>query len=263
MPTSSSLRGRVPGQAAMSALVETQLRLPRRHVIARIFGRSPLTASTRSLYRAALGELVVGDALDHLGREWDVLHVVPLEAEAALIDHLVIGPPGVFTLMTENYPGQEVRVAEGVLLVAGHQFDDILLARRLADSAAELLTAAAGRIVSVQPVIVVVSPTRLVLREEPSEVTVVASRHLLRWLTMLERTIPGPEVAFVSDIAERDRTWRTSPGPLQDSQQLHREFAIVREEVRRARLARILWGAGLLAAVCVAGWIAVAVALQP
>src|SRR5471032_1038231 len=93
MPASSSLRGRVPGQVAMSVVVTTQLATPPRSGLSRIFGRSPLTPKTRPLYRAALGELLVGDMLDNLGPRWDVLHVVPVDESCKDIDHLVIGPP--------------------------------------------------------------------------------------------------------------------------------------------------------------------------
>ncbi len=77
MPASNSLRGRVPGQVAMSEVIAAQLDVPPRSRLARLFGRSPLTPETRPKYRAALGELLVGDMLDNLGTRWDVLNVVP------------------------------------------------------------------------------------------------------------------------------------------------------------------------------------------
>ena len=54
MPVSTSLRGRVPGQAAMAEIVEVQRAVPPRSLAARLFGVSPLTPASRGLYRAAL-----------------------------------------------------------------------------------------------------------------------------------------------------------------------------------------------------------------
>ncbi len=262
MPASSSLRGRVPGQVAMSAVVTTQLATPHRSGLARLLGRSPLTPQTRPLYRAALGELLVGDMLDNLGPRWDVLHVVPVDESSKDIDHLVIGPPGVFAITTENFPGQEIKVNGDFLAVGNQRFDDIAVARELGAHAAELLSAAAGRPVVVQPLLVVVTPTKLALRQQPDGASVVASKQLLHYFDRLDRTLDGAEVAFISDVADRHSTWQAAPGPAQDTQQLSRDFAALRDEVQEATTTRVFWGvvAFTLVAACV--WISTAMVVQ-
>jgi Nuclease-related domain len=252
MPARSSLRGRIPGQAVMSEIVAAQQSLPPRSMVARIFGLPPLTRTTRALYRAALGELVVGEALDHLGSEWDVLHVVPLASSGTEIDHLVIGPPGVFAITTESFPGEVLKVTGETLQVGARNPDDIRAATLLAESAEELLAAAAGKPVSVKPLMVVVNSTKLVLREQPAGLTVVSARHLVRWLKSLERTLAGTDVAFTSDIAERTTTWQTDPETPENTLQLHDDFETLRAQVDDAAKARIFWGIiglGVLSAV--------------
>jgi hypothetical protein len=255
MPERNSLRGRVPGQVAMSAIVDAQLSAPPRSRLGRIFGKSPLTPQTRTLYRAALGERLVGDMLDNLGPRWDVLHVVPVDDSGKDIDHLVIGPPGVFAITTENFPGQEVKVNGDFLAVGSRRFDDVAVARGLGESAAELLSAALGRPVTVTPLLVVVTPTKLALRRQPDGAHVIPSRQLLHYLEKLDRTLNGAEVAFISDVADRHTTWRAAPGPAQDTQQLSREFATLREIVRDATQVRVSWvvASFVLAAACVWG----------
>jgi hypothetical protein len=230
MPVRASLRGRVPGQVAIRDIVAAQREVSPRSRAARLFGFSPLTPTTRGLYRAALGEVVVGEMLDQLGPQWDVLHVVPVdddeldleagetredddgfEGSTKQIDHLLIGPPGVFALTTENYPAQEVRVDGEDMTIGGRPVGDIAVARRLAAIAADRLGSAVGHGVRVEPVIVVVGSTKLAVREQPMGVTIVDSKHLVRLLTRVSRSLAGADVANISDVADRDSTWRPLP----------------------------------------------------
>jgi hypothetical protein len=262
MPASSSLRGRVPGQVAMSEVVAAQLDVPTRSRFARIFGRSPLTPETRPSYRAALGELLVGDMLDNLGPRWDVLHVVPLDPGDREIDHLVIGPPGVFTITTENFPGQELRINGETLSVGSRQFDHVQVARSLGDRAAERLSAAVGRPVDVAPLIVAVTPTRLVVREQPSGVSVIASRGLLHHLERMDPRLSGTDVASISDVADRHSTWQTSEDSSHDPQKLGDSFAALREQVQDAADARLLWSIVGLGALAIAVWFGASTIVQ-
>ena len=262
MPASSSLRGRVPGQVAMSEVVAVQLDVPSRSRLARIFGRSPLTPQTRPIYRAALGELLVGDMLDNLGPRWDVLHVVPLDSCERDIDHLVIGPPGVFTITTENFPGQELRVNGETLSVGSRQFDHIRIARELGEGAAERLSTALGRPVEVTPLIVAVTPTKLVLREQPSSVSVVTSRGLLHHLEKLDATLSGADVASISDFADRHSTWDMPQETAQDPQKLGASFAALREEVQDATEARLFWTIVGLGTVAIVVWLSASMIVQ-
>jgi hypothetical protein len=275
MSASDSLRGRVPGQSVMSEIVARHRIRPARTSIGRLFGVSPLAAADRALYRAALGELVVGDTLDNLGTEWDVLHVVPVSNDEPEIDHLVIGPGGVFTIRTRNFPGQEIWVAGSVLLVGAEQSADIVEAKIEGERAAHLLSRAAGKPIVVRPIVVLVKPKKLVVREWPIGVEVVSSKVLAGWLRSRERTQDGAEVALVSDVADRSTTWHvasaatgtptgpsvidaTDPDTMTDTQELHREFAVLREAVARAASLRVFWGG--IAFIVAAGflWISIA-----
>jgi hypothetical protein len=262
MPASSSLRGRVPGQVAMSAVVANQLASPQRSRFARFFGKNPLTPKDRTLYRAAVGELLVGDMLDNLGPRWDVLHVVPVDDSGKDIDHLVIGPPGVFTITTENFPGQEIKVTGDLLAVGNQRFDDIAVARELGQSAAELLSRAAKQPITVTPLLVVVTPTKLAMREQPQGASVVASRALLHYLDKLDPTLDGAQVALISDVADRDVTWQAAPGPAQDTQELSQKFAELRTAVQEATQVRLFWGVVGFAVVAAAVWFSIAMIVQ-
>jgi Nuclease-related domain len=61
--------------------------------------------------RGAAGELATADLLEHLpGRHWVVLHDLALPGSRANVDHLVIGPTGVWVVDTKAYRARlEVR----------------------------------------------------------------------------------------------------------------------------------------------------------
>ena len=67
--------------------------------------------------RGTKGERVVGRRLARLGRDgWDVLRAVP-EQGGDEIEHLVVGPPGVFTVSTLYHRGARIRVGGQVVWV--------------------------------------------------------------------------------------------------------------------------------------------------
>lgn len=247
MPQSRSLRGRVAGQSAMSAVVLAQAVGDRRSGIQRLFGVSPLTPTSKRSYRAALGELLVGDVLENLGPSWDVLHGIPIGD--GLVDHLVIGPAGVFAVRATNCTDQDVIVDGDSLVVDGEIRGDVECSRADATSVAGLLAEATGGTVRVLPLLVVVDAARLTVRRPASEVRIVASRDLHRVLIHSAHTLSGEEVARISDLADLESTWPERTADELDTQMLTRDFTIVREQVRSALARRITWaaaGIGLL-----------------
>jgi hypothetical protein len=262
MSANNLIRGRVPGQTIMSEVVALQRATPQRSGLKRFFGVSPLAKGNRALYLAALGELTVGDALDSVGPEWDVLHVIPVGGPTPYIDHLVIGPPGVFSLSTRNFAGQEIVVDGESLSVGGRPVSGIAEARAQADLAAGLLTDAAGTAVLVEPIIVIVDPKKLTIRNQPDGVTIVSSKQLLRGLTRMQRVLDGADVARVSDISDRESTWHSSAEPVDDPQQLHRDFTVLREEIASASFVRVAWAAIAFVAVAAGLWTTIALVFQ-
>lgn len=258
MTETRGLRTRIPGQAVIGEFLRRYRATARRSRIARFFGLSPLTTETRSWYRGALGEIVVGDALDTLGPQWDVLHAVPVGSGESDIDHVVIGPPGVFTVNTKNHSAQDVCVTGSTFTVSGKRYPYISNAIFEAKRAARLLSEVAGRPVEVTAMLVVVDPHRLTVRASPADFVVISSRQLMRWFDRAPRTLTGDEVAFISDVVDRPTTWRTTPAIDEDVDELHREFAAVRSEVNAAIRRRVFWGCFGVAVSYLLLWLSVA-----
>ncbi|MCU1439824.1 MAG: hypothetical protein JWP85_821 [Rhodoglobus sp.] len=248
MPNSRILRERVAGQSAMCDVVRAQAASPERSAVERVLGFNPLTSASRAMYGGALAELLVGDVLANLGPRWDVLHDLPLGHTA--LDHLVIGPAGVFTVRAANYGAQDVIIDGSALIVAKEARDDITRAAAEAAEVERILAAATGGPVAVRALLVIVDPKRLTVKQTASTVRVMASWELERVLTRAARTLTGDEVARLSDVADLVTTWpRADAVDLADTQQLYRDFSAVRDEVRVALGRRILWivvGLGLV-----------------
>jgi hypothetical protein len=109
--------------------------------------------------KGAAGERVTAAALEALPREkWRVLHDIPWPGRPrASLDHVVIGPPGVFVIDTKNWSGT-VAVRNGVL--RQHRYSR----QAVVTSAAE-----AGRAVArvVRTASCPVHPVLCLVRDEP------------------------------------------------------------------------------------------------
>ena len=240
----------------MTALLQAQASVPARSAWQRLVGRSPLTSNARPWYRGALGELAVGRVLAKLGPQWHVLHAVPVGEGDTDIDHVVIGPGGVFTLNSKNHSGQNVWVAGRTFLVAGQKQPHIPKAEAEAQRAGKLLGRALASSVRVTPMLVVVDPKKITVRERPAQVVVVTASEVVSWLRRQPKVLSTDQVDQLAAAATRPGTWRNRPHQGTDLPTLHLAFGALDRTVRRARLVRSAWpiglaGAGGVAAVTV------------
>jgi len=241
IPKHGGLSNRIPGQAVIEKLLADRKDKPSLSFLGRVFGADPLSPDNHPWYKGALGEVAVGRVLERLGPEWTVLHAVPVGAGTSDIDHVLIGPAGVFTLNTKNHTGQSVWVAGRTLMVAGKKQRHLHNAGYEAARAEKLLTRGANQAVEVTGVVVVVSPKSMTVRERPSGVAVVTDRQLLGWLNGRPTTLTLRQVAVVAAAAVRPETWHKNPPVSADAAFLQREFTALRTLVDRARRRRTGW----------------------
>jgi hypothetical protein len=239
--TPLQLGERVPGQAVLEELMALQRRVPPRNLLQRVFGASPLRPETITWYKGALGEIAVGQILEGLGPEWLVLHAVPVGTGSADIDHVLVGPAGVFTLNTKNHSGQPVWVAGRALLVAGKRTRHLLCSAHEAARAAKLLSAAAGFPVEVTGVVVIVNPKKLTIKTRAERVAVVKETRLLDWLRQLQPVLGTEQVAQIAQAAVQPGTWCRQPPATTDLPALQRSFTALRLLVDQARRRQAAW----------------------
>ena len=240
------LRVRIAGHSVIEKLLADRIDLPRRSLIARIFGVDPLTTENYPWYKGALGEIAVGSILERLGPEWTVLHAVPVGAGTSDIDHVVIGPAGVFTLNTKNHAGQPVWVAGRTFMVAGKKQRHLYTAAHEAARAGKLLSRAVKGPISATGIVVVVNPKSLTIREKSSDVVVLRHRQLLHWLSTRPTVFTERQVQWLAAAAALPGTWHRNPPAAAEPALLRQGFSELATAVERARRRRLGWVLALL-----------------
>lgn len=244
---------RGPAQHAIRELLAAQRALPGRSARSRLLGRSPLAESGAHWYWAAVGELEVVARLDRLGPEWFVLHGLPGPAaahgsEPFPIDHLVIGPAGVFSITIQDHTRQSVWVSRRAFIVDGHRLQYIRRAEATVGHVERMLEAAAGRHIRASTIIAVIDPGSLQVRDLPKDVFVVPASTLGFWLSARERELDPESARELAALARLDTTWPDTPvaAPAVDVTARERaEFDQVRREVTTARVVRAAWAIGV------------------
>ena len=134
----------------------------------------------RNWRRGARGEERVAAYLASLGQQWAVVHDLTIGRKGANLDHLVIGPPGVFVLNTKNLTGR-LTVYEHAILQNGHKTAFVPSALREARTVQQRLSAAAGREVQTWSCLVVMG-CEIDVKKPLANLTLVPARSLPRWL---------------------------------------------------------------------------------
>ena len=157
--------------------------------------------------KGELGEQLVARALEALhGATWRVLHDLVIGSRGANVDHLVIGPSGVFTINTKNVSGP-VWVAERALLVAGTKHSEFLpKAVNEAANVSTMLSRAVGAHVDVTPAIVFVD-CELTVKAMPTDVAVLGIEQLARWLKSRPTVFTSEQVNALGSAAAQPQTW--------------------------------------------------------
>jgi hypothetical protein len=185
----------------------------------------------------------VGPVLQQLGERWDVLHDVPV-GSGRTIDHLAIGPGGVFVLRAVHCAGADVVVEGDALTIGGAARDDLLELAEATEVASRVLAPALDG-TPVASVFVVVDAARIVQRAAPAAAAVLALPHLRRALAHGRPRLGGDLVASISDLADRPHVWPDVPDD--DTVALHRDFAAIRERVAVALRRRTGWAIAVFA----------------
>ncbi len=197
-----------PGAEAREQALAARDAAPVKALLARALG---LHTSERAWRIGADGEERVAARLAKLQKRdsrWRSLHAIPVGARGADIDHLVIGPGGVFTLNTKHHPGAKIWVGGDTFMVDGHKQPYIRNSRHEAARAAKLLTSACGFPVHVEGVIVTVNADDIVVKKAPAGVHVVPRMQVARWLGRHGHIHSEPVLEVVFDAARRSTTWQ-------------------------------------------------------
>ena len=177
-----------------------------KQLLARLLGRAP---SSWAVGRQ--GERITGARLNRLrGKGWCVLHSIPL-ASGADIDHVVIGPSGVFTINTKHHRGARIWVGDRVVIVNSTRANAYIPASiHEAERAGRLLTKLCGFPVTVRPVLAFVGAARVVVKAVDPGVLIAEGCSVDRTLVAMPPVLTGADVEVISAVARDGRAWLTA-----------------------------------------------------
>ncbi|WP_166788145.1 nuclease-related domain-containing protein [Cryobacterium glaciale] len=229
----------IAAQSVIEELLRLQQAVPPRSGFARFWGYSPLGADSVAWYRGAQGEIEVGRILSRLPPEWRVFHALPIGKAGADIDHLVLGPGGIFTINTKHHRGKKIWIAERTIMVDGHKQPYLRNSKFEATRVTKMLRERMPQLPPAQAVIALVGPGQITIKKKPDEVRVMDANDLRRWLLKRPVSLIEADLVDLAAIVDAPATWTAlTSGPTPS---LMAKFAVIDGEFRTARVRRTVW----------------------
>jgi hypothetical protein len=182
-------------------------RLPEMHAVRTRVAR--VLRETRMWRRSADAEHGSGEWLGRLPEGWFVFHDVPLGERGTTVDHLAIGPGGVFTIDTKDLSGA-IRVNARSIAHDGRRTSFLAKASAEALRAASLLTAAIDRPVEVRGLLAILADEWIV-RRLPDDVYVGGPASVKHWMLQQPTVLRPSDVIVLVAAASRPDTWAVKP----------------------------------------------------
>jgi hypothetical protein len=179
-----------------------------RTLLSRLLG---VRTDDRASQVGAAGDRAAGWWLGRLPEGWFVFHDVPVGHRGANIDHLVIGPGGVFTVNTKYLFG-EIVVYQRSITHEGSRTDYLSKASGEARRAASLLSAAIDRTVQVRGVLAILADEWTIV-DEPPDVLVRGPRGAKNLMLSQPPVLRPSDVLVLAVAASKPSTWVTTPLP--------------------------------------------------
>jgi hypothetical protein len=158
---------------------------PARTLLARALG---VRNDERAWRIGADGEEKVATQLEKVLRKdlrWHILHAVPVGERGSDIDHVVIGPGGVFTINAKHHPGAKIWVGGDTFMVNGQRQPYIRNSRHEAKRAADVA-----------------------VKKAPDDVFVVPRAQVARWLRRSPEVLAADAIEAIFATARRSTTWQ-------------------------------------------------------
>jgi len=150
----------------------------------------------------------VRSRLERLSEEgWQVVHAVPLGRQGNVVEHLLIGPGGIFTVTEHAHPGEVVRVNGRTIEVSGQPVPYLRDARLEAGRVQRLLREAVGSQLSVRAVLVLQGVIDLAAETTSEDPLVVARHDVPRVFRYFPERLEPARIDAIAAIARQRTTW--------------------------------------------------------
>ena len=170
---------------------------------------SPRAESLDAYVHRNDGEESVSARLEHLeGWGWRVLHSLRVGRRGTdVVDHLLIGPGGVFSLATKDHTGSKVSVRDSGIIVNDKETDHLDAARLQAERVSAVLTRETPWPVAVKPTVVIMADTYVVKRL-PQDVLVIRRCDAPNYFQRMPHIYCEEIVDWIYDTACEPTTWK-------------------------------------------------------
>ncbi len=150
----------------------------------------------------------VGSRLDRMVEEgWQTIHEVPLGRQGTVVEHLLIGPGGIFTVAERRHPGSVVVAGARTIRVDGRPVPYLRDARLEATRVQGLLQAAGCAGAVVRAVLVVTGELERPAQASTQDALVVARHEVPNVFRRLPERLDPARVSAVAQVARRRTTW--------------------------------------------------------
>jgi hypothetical protein len=212
-----------PGQAAREQADAELAAMRERSRVGTFIARAfDMKTDERAWRVGAGGEETVGGRLEKLTKHgWHILHAVPVGDRGSDIDHVVIGPGGVFTVNTKRHPDKSVWVGRNTVMVDGHRTNYLRNSRFEGERASRLLTAAVGFPVLARPALVFLTGSlfpHVTIKQAPDDVIILDRMDVPGAFKRATHRLSPEQVELIFEHARRSTTWQ----PPRDSHQPRR-----------------------------------------
>ncbi|WP_157780365.1 NERD domain-containing protein [Leifsonia xyli] len=209
----SALLSRPAGYAVAQKCLEVQAEAEAADPSLRTEQHIVLHPDARSWYVGALGEIEVGRLLSGLGPGWFLRHSVPIGAGTKDVDHLVIGPAGVFAINTKHHSGGSVWVGDHVLRINNQNKRYLSAAASDANDVSRRLAGKVGFEVPVTPVLAMLNARTINDKRANDQrvIAVVDANRLVAWLRAQPPRLTATQVDLLTLAAEEPQTWHVDP----------------------------------------------------
>jgi hypothetical protein len=204
-----------PGQAARGQADAELAAMRERSRVGTFIARAfDMKTDERAWRVGAGGEETVGARLEKLTKHgWHVLHALPVGDRGSDIDHVVIGPGGVFTVNTKRHPDKSVWVGRNTVMVNGYRTNYLRNSRFEGERASRLLTEAVGFPAVARPVLVFLTGSLfpdVTIKQAPDDVIILDRLDVLGAFKRAPHRLSTEQVELIFEQARRSTTWQPS-----------------------------------------------------
>ncbi len=189
-----------------------------------------------SWIRGIRGELLMARRLERLGPEWTVLHSVPVGERGSDIDHLLVGPAGVFPINAKRHVDKRVSVGEHLIFVDGHRTEHVRNSA-LEATRVEAVLRRNSIVAPILPVVAISGAKQISGRREATwkgqRVGVVAVDGLVSRLRRRPPKLSERDVARISYLFRDSATWTTRVVQPTDPVELRKSYDAIWRGVTR------------------------------